>query len=85
MATRFPEFHGHMDEDVEDFLEKMEFASLLADKQDYAIILRILFFSLKGEERIWLKEYQAQLKPPKVMVYDEVKRSFIEHFKKVEN
>ena len=85
MATQFLEFHGHKDEDAEEFMEKMEFACLLADKQDHAVMLRILFFSLKGEARIWLKDYQAQLKPPRVMAYDEVKRAFIDHFRKVED
>ena len=39
MATQFLESYGHKDEDAEEFMEKMEFACLLADKQDHGTML----------------------------------------------
>lgn len=89
MATQFPEFYGQSSENAEDFIEKMEFSCLLADKHDPAIILRIFCFCLKGDARSWLKRYQApfqQAQPPQEITYEGVKQAFIERFpRKVED
>lgn len=61
MAFAYPKFHGRKDEDVEDFLERMEVSCISNRIQEPAQILRLLQICLKGEARVWVKVYEAEL------------------------
>ena len=52
MAFPYPKFHGRGDEDVEDFLEKMEVACISNQIHDPAHMLRLLQICLKGDARV---------------------------------
>lgn len=52
MVAQFLELHGHIDDNVQEFIARMEFGfQLVMDKQDLAIILKILYFDLKGSAK----------------------------------
>ena len=57
MASAYPKFHGRKNEDVEDFLEKMEVACISNHVQEPAQMLQLLQICLKGEARTWSKSY----------------------------
>ena len=61
MAFPYPEFHGRGDEDVEDFLEKMEVAYISNHIHDPAHMLCLLQICLKGDARVWSKEFEEKL------------------------
>ena len=61
MAFPYPEFHGRGDEDIEDFLEKMEVACISNQIHDPAHMLRLLQICLKGDARVWSKEFEEKL------------------------
>ena len=70
MAFPYPEFHGRGDEDVEDFLEKMEVACISNQINDPAQMLRLLQICLKGDARVWSKEFEEKLRvvvPPVIL------------------
>ena len=61
MAFPYLEFHGRGDEDVEEFLEKMEVACISNQIHDPAQMLRLLQICLKGDARVWSKEFEEKL------------------------
>ena len=50
MASAYPEFNGRKNEDVEDFLEKMEAACISNHVDAPAQMLRLLQICLKGSQ-----------------------------------
>ena len=57
----YPEFLGAPNEDVVDFLEKMEVACISNHVQAPTQMLRLLQICLKGEARAWEKVYEEGL------------------------
>lgn len=88
MAFAYPEFYRRKDEDVEDFLERMEVACISNRIQEPAQILRLLQVFLKGEARVWLKVYEAELRaqdPPVVLELVALKQALRVKFEKEED
>ena len=83
MAFPYPEFHGRGDEDVEDFLEKMEVACISNQIHDLAHMLRLLQICLKGDARVWSKfeEKLCVVVPPVILSWenlcDGLEREFV--------
>ena len=61
MAFSYPEFHGRADEDVTEFLEKMEVACISNHVQAPAQMLRLLQICLKGDARNWCRGHEEEL------------------------
>ena len=88
MASAYPEFYRRKNEDVEDFLEKMEVACISNHVQDLTQMLRLLQICLKGEARTWSKSYeegQQGADPPVHVTWDSLKRALATQFVKVED
>lgn len=52
------------------------------------IVLRIFFFCLKNDARLWFKDYEGQFKahqPPQNMTYEGARQAFLNRFKKKED
>ena len=62
MAFSYLEFHGRSNEDVEDFLEKMEVACISNQIHDPAQMLRLLQICLKNDARVWSKAFEEELR-----------------------
>ena len=76
MAFPYPEFHGRGDEDVEDFLEKMEVACISNQIHDRAQMLCLLQICLKGDARVWSKEFEEKLcvaVPPVILSWENLR------------
>lgn len=88
MAFSYPQYHGQKDEDVEDFLEKMEVACISNQIQAPAEALRLLQLCLKGDARAWLKAYEAKLQtfdPPVALNLEGLREALVEEFVKSED
>ena len=88
MAFPYPEFHGRSDEDVEDFLEKMEVACISNQIHDPAQMLRLLQICLKGDARVWSKEFEEKLRvaePPVRLSWDNLRHGLEGEFVKTED
>ena len=88
MAFPYPEFHGRSDEDVEDFLEKMEVACISNQIHDPAQMLRLLQICLKGDARVWSKEFEEKLRVAEPLVrlsWDNLRHGLEGEFVKTED
>ncbi|MCO5551584.1 hypothetical protein L7F22_005089 [Adiantum nelumboides] len=88
MAFSYPEFHGRKDEDIEDFLEKMEMACISNHVQAPAQMLRLLQICLKGDARAWYKSHEAELQmadPPIQVTWDILRQALTENFVRLED
>ena len=88
MAFSYPEFHGRSDEDVEDFLERMEIACISNHLQAPVQMLRILQLCLKGDARAWSKAYEEELQsldPPIAVTLEGLKEALAGRFVKIED
>ncbi|MCO5604219.1 hypothetical protein L7F22_058382 [Adiantum nelumboides] len=88
MAFSYPEFHGRKDEDIEDFLEKMEMACISNHVQAPAQMLRLLQICLKGDARAWSKSHEADLQmadPPIQVTWDILRQALTENFVRLED
>lgn len=88
MAFPYPEFHGRGDEDVEDFLEKMEVACISNHVEAAPQMLRLLQICLKGDARAWSKNYEEELQgtnPPIQLTWDLLKQGLEREFVKTED
>ncbi|MCO5561285.1 hypothetical protein L7F22_014906 [Adiantum nelumboides] len=88
MAFSYPEFHGRKDEDIEDFLEKMEMACISNHVQAPAQMLRLLQICLKGDARAWSKSHEAELQmadPPIQVTWDILRQALTENFVRLED
>ncbi|MCO5571554.1 hypothetical protein L7F22_025298 [Adiantum nelumboides] len=88
MAFSYPEFHGRKDEDIEDFLEKMEMACISNHVQAPAQMLRLLQICLKGDARAWSKSHEAELlmaDPPIQVTWDILRQALTENFVRLED
>ena len=81
MASAYPEFNGRKNEDVEDFLEKMEVACISNHVDAPAQMLRLLQICLKGEARTWSKTY-AEVVP---LTWNGLKEALATQFAKEED
>ena len=76
MAFFYPEFHGRGDEDVEDFLEKMEVACISNQIHDPTQMLHLLQICLKSDARLWSKAFEEELHagdPPVRLSWDNLR------------
>ncbi|MCO5588627.1 hypothetical protein L7F22_042584 [Adiantum nelumboides] len=62
MAVSFPTFYGHHDENARDFMDSLEMAHLMAERDQEEVKLRAFPLVLKGEARVW---YDALAPPSK--------------------
>ena len=88
MVSSYPEFHGGSDEDVEDFLEKMEIACISNHVQNPAQMLRLLQICLKGDARAWVKSFEKDLQtadPPIGLTLDNLREALVDEFRKTED
>ena len=88
MAFPYPEFHGRGDEDVEDFLEKMEVACISNQIHDPVQMLRLLQICLKGDARTWSRGHEEGLQraePPVQLTWENLKQSLAAEFVKIED
>ena len=88
MAFSYPEFHGRGDENVEEFLEKMEVACISNHVQEPAQMLRLLQICLKGDARIWSKSHEEGLQradPPVPLTWNNLREALPTRFTKVED
>ena len=53
MAVHFPNFYGGLHEDVRGFLDNLEMAHLISDRDTNEVKLRAFPLVLKGEARTW--------------------------------
>ena len=88
MVFPYPEFHGRSDENVEEFLEKMEVACISKHIQEPVQMLRLLQLCLKGDARIWSKAYEEQLEredPPLAINWDNLRGALAQEFERTED
>ena len=88
MASAYPEFNGRKNEDVEDFLEKMEVACIRNHVDAPAQMLRLLQICLKGEARTWSKTYAEGLQgadPVVPLTWNGLKEALATQFAKEED
>ncbi|MCO5567846.1 hypothetical protein L7F22_021542 [Adiantum nelumboides] len=88
MAFSYPEFHGRSDEDVEDFLEKMEVACISNQIHDPAQMLRLLQICLKSDAGVWSKAFERELSvadPPVRLSWDNLRHGLKVEFVKIED
>ncbi|MCO5599635.1 hypothetical protein L7F22_053741 [Adiantum nelumboides] len=88
MAVSYPEFHGRKDEDIEDFLEKMEMACISNHVQAPAQMLRLLQICLKGDARPWSRSHEEELQmadPPIQVTWDILRQALTENFVRLED
>ncbi len=88
MASAYPEFHGRKNEDVEDFLEKMEVACISNHVEAPAHMLRLLQICLKGDARAWSKTHEEGLQradPAVPLTWDNLRQALATQFAKVED
>lgn len=60
MIFSYLKFHGDQDEDVKEFLERLEVACISNHVNDKVMILRLLKICLKDDARTWLKAFEEQ-------------------------
>ena len=78
MAFSYPKFHGRRDEDIVDFLEKMEVACISNHVEVPAQMLRLLQIFLKGDARLWAKDYEEVLQvfdPPVALSWENLREA----------
>ncbi|MCO5561273.1 hypothetical protein L7F22_014894 [Adiantum nelumboides] len=88
MAFSYPEFHGRKDEDIEDFLEKMEMACISNHVQAPPQMLCLLQICLKGDARAWSKSHEAELQmadPPIQVTWDILRKALTKNFVRLED
>ena len=88
MAFSYPKFHGRSNEDVEDFLEKMEVACISNQIHDPAQMLRLLQICLKNDARVWSKAFEEELRaadPPARLSWDNLRHGLEVEFVKTED
>lgn len=81
----YPKFAGVSNEDVVDFLEKMEVACISNHVQVPAQMLRLLQICLKGDARAWAKTYEAGLQeedPPIKLTLENLREALAAEFVK---
>ncbi|MCO5559536.1 hypothetical protein L7F22_013137 [Adiantum nelumboides] len=87
MVDEFSQFHGLPNENVRGFIEKLEVTCVLRNIQDLAILLRLLQYSLQGEAKVWLQNYEEVMQaqtPVVVLDYNRVKQAFLAQYMNVE-
>lgn len=83
MAFSYPEFYGRNDENVADFLEKMELACISNHVEAPAQVLRLLQICLKGEARAWARTYETglqALEPPVALTLENLREALVAEF-----
>ncbi|WP_165303686.1 hypothetical protein, partial [Enterobacter cloacae complex sp. CH23B] len=88
MAFSYPEFHGRSDEDVEEFLVKMEVACISNQIHDPMHMLRLLQICLKSDARVWSKAFEEELRvadPPVRLSWDNLRHGLEVEFVKIED
>ena len=88
MAFSYPEFHGGSNEDVEDFLEKMEVACISNQIHDPTQMLRLLQICLKSDAGVWSKAFEEELRavdPPARLSWDNLRHGLEVEFVKTED
>ena len=88
MAFSYPEFQGRSNEDVEDFLEKMEVACISNQIHDPAQMLRLLQICLKNDARVWSKAFEEELRaadPPARLSWDNLRHGLEVEFANTED
>ena len=84
----YPDFSGASNEDVVDFLEKMEVACISNHVQVLAQMLHLLQMYLKGDARAWAKAYEEGLEasnPPIALEWEILKNTLVEEYIKLED
>ena len=88
MAFSYPEFHGRVEENIEDFLESMEVACISNHVEAPAQMLQLLQICLKGDARAWSRSYEQGLqgaKPPIQLTWNNLQQALAIQFAKVED
>ena len=88
MVFSYPKLHGRSDENVEEFLEKMEVACISNHILEPSQMLHLLQLCLKGDARIWSKAYEKQLERedrPLAINWDNLQRALAEELERTED
>ena len=88
MAFSYPKFHGRIDEDAEDFLEKMEVVYISNQIQNLAQMLHLLQICLKVYVGSWSKTFEEVLhraNPLMQLSWDNLKCGLEAKFVKMED
>ena len=88
MAFPYVEFHGRSDENVEEFLEKMEVACISNHIQAPTQMLRLLQICLKGDAQSWSRSHEEGLQganSPVPLTWDNLRHALAAQFVKVED
>ena len=59
MAGSFPTFHGYQGENAREFLDNLEMAHLILERDQEEVKLRSFPLVLKGEARTWYEGLSA--------------------------
>ena len=85
MVFPYPKSHGKSDENVEEFLRKMEPACISNHIHEPTQMLHLLQLCLKGDARIWSKSYEEQLEredPPLAINWDNLRGALAQDFER---
>ncbi len=88
MAFTYPEFNGGPGEEVTTFLEQMEIACISNHIVEPASMLRLLQIFIKGDARVWLKDFEAQqqeAEPPVPVTVELIKEALKTRYQRVED
>ena len=88
MAFPYPEFHGKTDENIEEFLEKMEVACISNHVHAPTQMLRLLQICLKGDARTWSKGHEEGLQkaePPVELTLENLRQALTAQIVKTED
>ena len=86
--SAYPKFHGRKNEDVKDFLEKIEVACNNNHVEAPAQMLCLLQTCLKGDARTWSKTHEEGLQraePVVPLTWDNLRQALATQFAKVED